>query len=91
VGRVSNVIPLPDELFEALAQRTAEIIEERGSASPDGRWLKGAAAIADYLGWPKKRVYNYVQSGELPIEKNGRCLVAHSGDLDRYLRRRLAA
>jgi hypothetical protein len=45
--------------------------------------LTGAKAIADYLGWPARKVF-YAQR-YLPIRTVGRMLIARKSELDRAL------
>ena len=45
--------------------------------------LTGAKAIADYLGWPVRKVF-YAQR-HLPIGTVGRTLIARKSELDRAL------
>jgi excisionase family DNA binding protein len=82
----SYALSLPPDLLEAIAQRTAEIIEQRQSESGETRWLYGAEAAADYLGWPVKRVYNRVASKELPAHRSGGRLCFLTSELDRAVR-----
>jgi hypothetical protein len=43
--------------------------------------LTGCGAIATYLKWPERRVYNVVRNGYLPIKKVGGLLVARKSEL----------
>jgi excisionase family DNA binding protein len=79
-------VPIPPELVEVIAARAADILEERQAHRGDPRWLYGAKAAAEYLGWPVKRVHNRVQAGELPHHPNGSRLCFRTDELDRYLR-----
>jgi hypothetical protein len=74
---------VPDDLVEAIARRSAEITVERLRGEWAPRWLTGAQAAADYLGWPVKRVHNRI--GELPHFRNGGALMFSTADLDRYV------
>ena len=51
------LIDLPDELVEAIAAGVAEILETRQAPPAEHGWLRGAEAIADYIGSPRSRVY----------------------------------
>ena len=42
--------------------------------------LNGAQEIADYLGWPARRVYYQIEKGGLPVKRLG---AAHSSPVDR--------
>jgi hypothetical protein len=74
---------VPEELVEAIAQRSAEITLERLHGEWAPRWLTGAQAAAEYLGWPVKRVHNRI--GELPHHRNGGALMFRTDELDRYV------
>ncbi|MDQ2983101.1 MAG: helix-turn-helix domain-containing protein [Actinomycetota bacterium] len=77
-----TALTLSDDFVETLAQRVAEILKDTPS---EPRWLYGANAAADYLGWPIKRVYNAVGRSELPAHKSGNRLMFEAGELDRFL------
>ena len=47
--------------------------------------LFGAPAIAEYLGWPIRRVYHCASVGRLPIGHNGANLFARKSELERAL------
>jgi hypothetical protein len=79
-------IGIPEEFVEAIAARAAEIVLERQQEQPAARWLYGAKAAADYLGWPVKRVNNRVGAGELPHHRNGGRLMFNTAELDRGVR-----
>jgi hypothetical protein len=70
--------PIPEELVEAIAERAAELVVERlrdQQAAQDGpRWLYGAKAAAEYLGWPVGRVEKLTAATVLPCRRIGqRC------------------
>jgi Helix-turn-helix domain len=79
-------IEIPDEVLEAVAVRAAEIVLERLRKQPANRWLYGAKAAADYLGWPVKRVHNKVTTGGLPHHRSGGRLMFSTTELDRGIR-----
>jgi hypothetical protein len=58
----------------------------RQREQPSSRWLYGAKAAADYLGWPVKRVNNRVGTGELAHHRNGGRLMFNTAELDRGVR-----
>ena len=77
-------IPFPPDLFEALAQRVAQIVAEQ---PPAHRYLDAAAAAA-YLGLPVKtvRTRSWREREGLPCRKlAGGRLVFDRVALDRYL------
>jgi hypothetical protein len=79
-------IEVPDEVVEAIAARAAEIVLERLQRQPASRWLYGAKAAADYLGWPIKRVHNKVATGGLPHHRSDGRLMFSTTELDRGIR-----
>jgi hypothetical protein len=63
-------LPLPPEFVEAIAKRAAELAFERLRAEqPEPaaqRWLYGAQAVAEYLGWPVGRIQKLTAAGRIP-------------------------
>lgn len=47
--------------------------------------LTGASEIAEYLAWPKRRVYHAARCKHLPITHVGAILVARKSELNRKL------
>jgi hypothetical protein len=45
--------------------------------------LTGASAIADYTGWPVRKVYHAAARGYLPVTRIGPILLARKSELDR--------
>jgi hypothetical protein len=59
----------PESLVDAIAQRAAELVLERqvaNVAAAGPRWLYGAQAAADYLGWPVGRVQKLTAKRQIP-------------------------
>ena len=77
-------LDLPPELFEALADRAAELLAER-QPSDDG-WLRGAGQIAAYLGSTPSRVYALTSARRIPIEHDGAAIVAKRSTLDGWIK-----
>jgi excisionase family DNA binding protein len=81
--------PALEQLVERLARRVVELQQaERfdaasGEASP---WM-GIAKAADWLDWPKQRLYKLSASGEIPHYKQEGRLLFHRGELEAWLRR----
>jgi hypothetical protein len=48
--------------------------------------LFGANAIAQFLGWPRRRVYHAANRGYLPITYCGPILIGRKSELDRHFR-----
>jgi excisionase family DNA binding protein len=80
-------ITLPAEVVEAIAQRAAAIVlAQHDNVEANGTpWLSGARAAADYLGWPRERIYKRVAAGELPHYREGDRLMFRRDELDRWL------
>jgi hypothetical protein len=85
-------LPIPSELVEAIAERAADLVAERmagsgGAANPGGgdRWLRGADAIAGYIGAPPSRVYALNSAGRIPVHHDGSALIARCSELDAWL------
>jgi hypothetical protein len=76
-------VPIPADVIEAIAQRAAHIVLESQREQRAARWLYGAKAAADYLGWPVKRVHNRVRTGEIPHHRSGSRLMFNTAELDR--------
>jgi excisionase family DNA binding protein len=76
-------IELPPEVVEQIARRAAQLVSEREvvSVSP---WLdtKGAA---EYIAAPVGRIHDLVGLRKLTPRRDGRRLLFHRADLDRYL------
>ena len=47
--------------------------------------LTGAKAIADYLGWPTRKVYYAYSKNYLPITSVGQVLIGRKSELNRAL------
>jgi excisionase family DNA binding protein len=76
-------IPVPPEVIEALAQRTAEIVTERMGQQPE-TWI-GVDQAAEHLACPKSRIYALVSAQRIPHEKDGSRLLFRRSDLDEWL------
>lgn len=76
---------LNDAALDALAERLAPRLADR-LIQPAVEWLRGADAIAEYIGAPRSRVYALTSAGRIPIERDGSALIARTSDLDAWLR-----
>jgi excisionase family DNA binding protein len=76
-------LPLPPEFLEAIAQRAAEIAQERISAAYEP-WLT-ADQTAEYLACPKSRVYALVSARRIPHERDGSRLLFRRSELDDWV------
>jgi hypothetical protein len=58
-----------------------------GNNSGDDGWLRGAQAIADYIGSPRSRVYALANCTppRIPVEHDGSALVAKRSVLDGWV------
>jgi hypothetical protein len=78
--------------MEALVEAIADEVERRVMArladreNGDGRWLRGAKAIADHLGCAPDRVWALSSAGRLPLHRDGAALLARTDELDRWVR-----
>jgi excisionase family DNA binding protein len=59
---------LPDELFEAVAQRAAEIVRE--SEPEQDEWLTTEECAA-YLKCGRRRIWNLVSEERIPVHREG--------------------
>jgi excisionase family DNA binding protein len=74
------VITITPEIVERIAERAAEILQERnGNGSP---WMTRAQA-AEYLGLPLSRLE---KDRTLPVHKDGRRCLYHRDELDDHFR-----
>jgi excisionase family DNA binding protein len=82
---------LADELLERiidrpeLLDRLAAKLADRCPTEPD-RWLRGAAAIAEYLGCSTSRVYSLTSARRLPVEHDGAAVCIRTSTLDEWVR-----
>jgi hypothetical protein len=74
------------DLNEEDARRLAERLAPYWPKSAAGSWLRGAPSIAKYIGAPASRVYALASAGRIPVQRDGSALVAHTDDLDRWIR-----
>ncbi|MDX6592752.1 MAG: Helix-turn-helix domain [Gaiellales bacterium] len=75
---------LPPETLEAIAQRVADILEERQSQTSPGivtRWLTVDQA-AQYIGANRQRVYDLRSSGRLSRHGDGGRALVDRHELD---------
>ena len=49
--------------------------------------LTGVDAIADYLGWPRRRVLKHAQDGRLPTFHLGRFLCARRSTMEAHFKK----
>jgi hypothetical protein len=78
-------LQLTDEQFEQLAQRVSELLAAGQPPAADG-WLRGAAAIAEYIDAPASRIYSLAAANRIPVERDGSNLIARKSELDAWLR-----
>lgn len=82
---MSLSIDLPDEALEQLAQRVADILEERTAATaPSPRWMTVDQA-AEYIGAKQQRVYDLRSSGRLTRHGDGARALVDRRELDRLV------
>jgi len=71
------------EMIEQVAELVARLLATRPLADTS-TWMSLESA-ADYLDWPKKRLYNLVAANEIPHRKQGNRLLFNRLELDRWL------
>jgi len=75
---------IPDDLVEAIAQRAAAIVAERGPATADTGYLDVTGA-ATFLACPVSRVYALTSAGRLPVHRDGSRLLFDRDELREYV------
>ena len=79
---------VPDELLQALAERTAALLAERLPPAPrtESPWLDFDGALA-YLGFSRDRLYKLTAARAIPFRKkrDGQGLLFHRDELDRWV------
>ena len=79
------VLPIPDEVLDAIADRVASIVVERLGDElrpPTARWMRTNEA-AEYLGLSRGALYERI--GRIPHHKIDRMLLFRRDDLDAWL------
>lgn len=76
-------LSLPAELVEIVAERAAELVEERrvGGVEP---WI-GVGDASAHLACPRSRIYALVSAGRIPHRKDGSRLLFRRSELDEWL------
>jgi len=74
----------PAELIETVAERAAQILNERGPR--EDCWLDVGEAAA-YLRCPTSRIYALTSAGEIPHHHDGARLLFRRSELDEWIRR----
>jgi excisionase family DNA binding protein len=81
-------VAVPDELVEALAERTATLVAARLApvTRVESPWLDFEGAMA-YLGFSRDRLYKLTAARAIPFRKkrDGQGLLFHRGELDRWV------
>jgi len=77
---------LLEQLAERIAERVCERLIEHQEVATSTRspWM-GIEKAADYLDWPKQRLYKLTASGEIPHYKQEGRLLFRVDELDRWL------
>ena len=78
---------VPDELLQALAERTAELVLARIETTPsESPWLDFEQALA-YLHFSRDRLYKLTSARAIPFRKKryGQGLLFHRDELDRWV------
>lgn len=80
---VPLTVTLDAGLLEELVQRITARVLERLEATTTS-WMN-LETTANYLDWPKKRLYNLVAKGQIPHRKQGGRLLFNRAELDQWL------
>jgi excisionase family DNA binding protein len=83
-GAVAVTATIADAEISALENRIMKQLLERFQGSVLSPWMNIDQA-ADYVAWPKKRLYNLVSQAEIPHRKQGNRLLFNRDELDRWL------
>jgi excisionase family DNA binding protein len=79
---------IPDELLQALAERTAALVTEQlaPAAQAESPWLDFEGAMA-YLGFSRDRLYKLTAARAIPFRKkrDGQGLLFRRDELDRWV------
>jgi excisionase family DNA binding protein len=75
-----------DRLVERVAQRVIELQNQhlQHAAEASSPWM-GIAKAAEYLDWPRQRLYKLTASGAIPHYKQDGRLLFHRHELDHWL------
>ncbi len=77
-------IGVPPEFIEAVAERVADLLDERAARSDP--WLSVDQA-AEHIGAPKSRVYALVSARRIAFCKDGSRVLFKASELDAWIRR----
>jgi excisionase family DNA binding protein len=79
--------PVPDELVEAIAERVAELLEQRHGShrASESPWLSIADG-ASYLSISERQLQRAITKGRISSATIGRRRLLHRDELDRFAR-----
>jgi excisionase family DNA binding protein len=78
--------PLLERLAELIAVSVCErLVEHQGVVADECSVWMGIERAADYLDWPKQRLYKLTASGEIPHYKHEGRLLLRADELDNWL------
>jgi excisionase family DNA binding protein len=80
-------IQLPPAFVDALISEATDRVMAELRDQSHGGWLRGIEAAARYLDCSPTRVQEFVRRDLIPHERDGRWLMFHRADLDRWVRR----
>jgi excisionase family DNA binding protein len=83
-GAVAVTATIADTEIRSLEERISTSLLERLQGDLVSPWMNIDQA-AEYLAWPKKRLYNLVSKQEIPHRKHGNRLLFNRTELDRWL------
>jgi excisionase family DNA binding protein len=76
---------LIDHLIERVARRMIDLQRQAQPADEAQSPWMSIAKTADYLDWPRQRLYKLTASGAIPHYKHEGRLLFHRSELDRWL------
>jgi len=76
-------LPFPDELLERIAERAADLLEER--QRPPAPEMLSVGETADLLRCKPQRIYDLVSQHRLPCLRDGSRLLFRRDDVREYL------
>lgn len=81
---MSESVDFSPELLERLAQRLTELTVSGSAAAVRGPWMTAEEA-ASYLRCPVSRIRKLTMLGELLCHRDGRRVLYHRADLDKFV------
>lgn len=80
---VCATVALPAEALDAIAVRVAEMLKD--AAMDAGTPWMTLDEAADYLRWPKQRLYKLTAADAIPMRRHGNRILFNRDELDTWL------